>query len=117
MTSNSYNGIVFEGVCTNISNTVYDVETVQKVIEESDVPRRYENVGVHIGLTLIHRGWIRETESGYELSEEFDLSAVSEDLELRLEDENVDEEDFADFVDFVESVIESLTSEKPRSRE
>ncbi len=116
MTANSYNGIVFEGVCTNISNTVYDVETVQKAVEDSELPRRYENVGVHLGLTLIHRGWIDETESGYELSDGFDLGEVSEDLELRLEDGDVGEEEFASFVEFVESVIETLTREKPESR-
>lgn len=113
MTENRYGGVVFEGVCSDLSNAAYPVDDVRRAVESSFEPPRVD-AAVHLGLTLLHHGYLVRDGDGFALSGEAKaaraedrlVAQVCETVEPRVRDGNEDEA--ADFVVFVRRVIESL---------
>ncbi len=120
MTENRYGGVVFEGVCSDLSNAAYPVEEVRRAVEPSFGPP-WVDAAVHLGLTLLHHGYVvhEDTDDGsFALSEEAQeahredrlVADVCETIEPRVRED--DDAEVAAFVGFVRRVVESLTSEE-----
>ena len=117
MTENRYGGVVFEGVCSDLSNAAYPVEEVRRAVETSFEPPRLD-AAVHLGLTLLHHGYVVRSDDGFALSDEGKaarekdvlVAQICETLEPRVRDG--EEDDAVAFVEFVRRVVESLTDEE-----
>lgn len=117
MTENRYGGVVFEGVCSDLSNAAYPVDDVRRAVESSFEPPRVD-AAVHLGLTLLHHGYVVPDGNGFVLSDEARqahaedrlVAQVCETVEPRVREG--EEDDAVAFVAFVRRVIESLTDEE-----
>ena len=117
MTENRYGGVVFEGVCSDLSNAAYPVEEVRRAVETSFEPPRLD-AAVHLGLTLLHHGYVARSDDGFALSDEAKaarekdvlVAQVCETIEPCVRDGEEDEA--VAFVEFVRRVIESLTGKE-----
>lgn len=121
MTENRYGGVVFEGVCSDLSNAAYPVEEVRRSVETSFEPP-WVDAAVHLGLTLLHHGYVVHEEGtdddSFALSEEAHealdedrlVADVCETIEPRVRED--DDAEMAAFVGFVRRVVESLTGEE-----
>jgi len=115
VTENVYRGVVFDGVCTDLSNAAYPVERVRARVE----PRFPEcpDTAIHLALTLLHHGYVRETEDGFELSDTGE-TAIEEGalVDLFCEDADVrprDERALARFATLVTGVAEAIVGDSP----
>lgn len=116
MTENRYGGVVFDGVCTDTSNAAYPVDAIAASVEPRFNPP-WDEAAIHLGLTLLHRGFVEEEGEGFVLSERAhelrgDKELVGEVcavLKPRFRDG--DEEDAAAFVGFVDDVIKALAED------
>jgi len=109
VTENVYCGVVFEGVCTDLSNAAYPVEEVRERVEPDF--ETHEDTAIHLALTLLHHGLVeRSGGGGFELSEE--ARGLADDGELfetfcwRADVRPSTEEDLARFASFFEEVAE-----------
>ena len=120
VTENRYGGVVFEGVCSDLSNAAYPVEEVRRAVEPSFDPP-WVDAAVHLGLTLLHHGYVvreEDDDGGFALSDEAHealeegslVAEVCETVEPRLRGD--DGAEAAAFVGFVRRVVESLTDEE-----
>jgi len=117
VTENRYGGVVFDGVCSDLSNAAYPVDEVRRAVEPSFEPPRVD-AAVHLGLTLLHHGYVVRDGDGFALSGEAEearkedrlVTQILETVEPRVRDG--DEEGAAAFVGFVRRVIGSLTGEE-----
>jgi len=116
VTENRYGGVVFDGVCTDTSNAAYPVDRIASAVEaEFDPP--WDEAAIHLGLTLLHRGFVEHDADGFVLSDR--AHELRDDGELVAEVCAVvkprfrdgDEEDAAAFVGFVGDVIEALAED------
>ena len=62
MTTNSFGGVTFDGVCTDYSNAAYPVEKIRRMIAP-EVEERYRNTAVHLALSLIDVGLLEWNEN------------------------------------------------------
>jgi len=122
VTENRYGGVVFEGVCSDLSNAAYPVEEVRRAVEPSFEPP-WVDAAVHLGLTLLHHGYVvhKDTEDGgFALSEEAHgaleenrlVAEVCETIEPRVRED--DDAEMAAFVGFVRRVVGALTDEEEK---
>lgn len=117
MTENRYGGVVFDGVCSDLSNAAYPVEDVRRAVESSFEPPRVD-AAVHLGLTLLHHGYVARDGGGFSLSDEARdayeedrlVAKVCETVEPRVREG--EENNAVAFIEFVRQVIESLTDEE-----
>jgi hypothetical protein len=121
VTENRYGGVVFEGVCSDLSNAAYPVEEVRRSVEPSFEPP-WVDAAVHLGLTLLHHGYVVHQKGGsFALSEEAQgarsedrlVADVCETVEPRVADDDAGPE-MAAFVGFVREVMASLTGEEQK---
>jgi hypothetical protein len=116
VTENRYGAVRFDGVCTDTSNAAYPVEEVRRTLEPAFEPP-WDSTAVHLGVTLLHNGYVVRDGDGFELSDRARgegrdelVSRVCADLRPRLDPDGSDE-DAAAFVSFVVDVIEALTED------
>jgi len=112
VTENVYGGVVFEGVCTDLSNAAYPVEEVRERVE-ADFDA-HENTAIHLALTLLHHGFVERTDGGgFALSDEAeelaDDGALFETFCRRTDVRPRSEEDLARFASFFDEVVVAVT--------
>jgi hypothetical protein len=116
VTENRYGRVRFDGVCTDTSNAAYPVDEVRRALEPAFDPP-WDGTAIHIGVTLLHNGYVVRGTDGFVPSEDTRqldndevVSRVCEDLSPRL-DPDGSEADAASFVTFVGDVFEALTED------
>ncbi|MDZ7689129.1 MAG: hypothetical protein U5J64_10540 [Halobacteriales archaeon] len=117
MTENRYGVVVFEGVCSDLSNAAYPVEEVRCAVEDSFDPPRIDTA-VHLGLTLLHHGYVVRRGDGFTLSDEANearddgilVAQICETVEPRVPEGEEDEA--VAFVEFVRRVVETLVGDE-----
>lgn len=122
MTENRYGGVVFEGVCSDLSNAAYPVEEVRRAVEPSFEPP-WTDAAIHLGLTLLHHGYVVRDGDSFALSDEAHeahregslVAEVCETVEPRVPGD--DDAEAAAFVGFVRGVIVAMTGEAKREEE
>ncbi len=119
VTENRYGGVVFDGVCSDTSNAAYPVDEVRRAVEPSFEPP-WTDAAIHLGLTLLHHGYVRRSTDGFSLSDEADamdadalIADICETVEPRvLDGEKVSQAgQAAAFVGFVRDVVDALADE------
>jgi hypothetical protein len=117
VTENRYGGVVFEGVCSDLSNAAYPVDDVRHAVERSFDPPHLD-AAVHLGLTLLHNGYVVHTEDGFALSDEAKEAREDGSLVARICEtvepsvREGDEKDAVAFVGFVREVVGTLVEEE-----
>jgi len=112
VTENVYRGVVFEGVCTDLSNAAYPVEEVRERVESGF--DRHRNTAIHLALTLFHHGFVESLGEGrFGLSEKarrlYNEGILFERFCERADVCPKTEAALARFASFFEKVIEATT--------
>jgi len=122
VTENRYGSVVFEGVCSDLSNAAYPVEEVRRAVEPSFEPP-WVDAAVHLGLTLLHHGYVVHEKGGnFALSDEAHgaleesrlVAEVCETIEPRVRKDDDADPEMAAFVGFVRRVVGALTDEEEK---
>lgn len=116
VTENRYGRVYFDGVCSDTSNAAYPVDEVREAVEDDFEPP-WTDAAVHLGLTLLHRGYVVYEGDAFALSEKARdasrdgrlVADICEDVRPRVEEGR--ESDAAAFVGFVRGVVNCLTEE------
>ena len=114
VTENRYGRVRFDGVCVDTSNAAYPVEEVRRAVEPAFDPP-WDSTAVHLGLTLLHKGYVVQGSDGFVLSDEANeltrdelVGRVCEDVGPRVDGGR---SDAAAFVAFVGDVIDAVTED------
>ncbi|MDY7082760.1 MAG: hypothetical protein SXQ77_10235, partial [Halobacteria archaeon] len=119
----TYRSLVFEGVCSNLSNSAYPVavERIRRLIaDEDNIAPRHRNLCIHVALTLVHRDILEWDSEGevYVVADTLDadertsfIRQICESLEIRSVEGETDKNplDFAAFIRLLESTLDALT--------